>query len=48
LAYCTSCGGKYFGLGNESLVVMKRNGLLQPDYGAVIVLDLAALQQLAE
>jgi CRP/FNR family transcriptional regulator, cyclic AMP receptor protein len=33
---------------NESLVAMKRNGLLQLDYGAVRVLDLAALQQLAE
>jgi CRP/FNR family transcriptional regulator, cyclic AMP receptor protein len=33
---------------NESLVAMKRNGLLQLDYGAVRVLDLAALQQLAD
>jgi CRP-like cAMP-binding protein len=33
---------------NESLVAMKRTGLLQLDYGAVMVLDLAALQQLAE
>jgi CRP-like cAMP-binding protein len=33
---------------NESLAAMKRNGLLQLDYGAVRVLDLAALQQLAE
>ena len=33
---------------NESLVAMKRNRLLQLDYGAVMVLDLAVLQQLAE
>ena len=33
---------------NESLVTMKRNGLVQLDYGAVMPLDLAALQQLAE
>ncbi|MDO8455435.1 MAG: Crp/Fnr family transcriptional regulator [Burkholderiaceae bacterium] len=33
---------------NESLVAMKRDGLLQLDYGAVRVLDLRALQQLAE
>ncbi len=33
---------------NESLVAMKRNGLLQLDYGAVRVLDLAALRQLAD
>jgi len=33
---------------NESLVAMKRNGLLQLDYGAVRVIDLNALQQLAE
>jgi hypothetical protein len=33
---------------NESLVAMKRSGLLHLDYGAVMVLDLAALQQLAE
>ena len=33
---------------NESLVAMKRDGLLQLDYGAVMVLDLDALQQLAE
>lgn len=33
---------------NESLVTIKRNGLVQLDYGAVMLLDLAALQQLAE
>jgi CRP/FNR family transcriptional regulator, cyclic AMP receptor protein len=33
---------------NASLAVMKRNGLLQLDYGAVRVLDIQALQQLAE
>ena len=33
---------------NESLAAMKRNGLLQLDYGAVRVIDLDALQQLAE
>ncbi len=33
---------------NASLTVMKRDGLLQLDYGAVRVLDVQALQQLAE
>ena len=33
---------------NESLVAMKRAGLLRLDYGAVMVLDPAALQELAE
>ncbi len=33
---------------NESLMAMKRTGLVQLNYGAVRVLDLAALQQLAE
>jgi CRP-like cAMP-binding protein len=33
---------------NASLMVMKRDGLLQLDYGAVRVLDVQALQQLAQ
>ncbi len=33
---------------NEALVAMKRDGLLQLDYGAVRILNLAALQELAE
>ena len=33
---------------NEALVAMKRDGLLQLDYGAVRILNLAALQGLAE
>jgi CRP/FNR family transcriptional regulator, cyclic AMP receptor protein len=33
---------------NASLTVMRRDGLLQLDYGAVRVLDVQALQQLAE
>jgi CRP/FNR family cyclic AMP-dependent transcriptional regulator len=33
---------------NESLVAMKRDGLLQLDYGAIMVLDLNALQQRAQ
>jgi CRP/FNR family transcriptional regulator, cyclic AMP receptor protein len=33
---------------NASLVAMKRTGLLRLDYGAVMVLDLAALRLLAE
>jgi CRP/FNR family transcriptional regulator, cyclic AMP receptor protein len=32
---------------NESLVAMRRNGLVHLDYGAVRVLDLGALRQLA-
>jgi CRP/FNR family transcriptional regulator, cyclic AMP receptor protein len=33
---------------NQSLIAMQRNGFLQLDYGAVRLLELAALQQLAE
>ena len=33
---------------NEALVSMKRKGLLQLEYGAVKILDLTALQELAE
>jgi CRP/FNR family transcriptional regulator, cyclic AMP receptor protein len=33
---------------NQSLIAMQRDGLLQLDYGAVRLLELAALQQLAD
>lgn len=33
---------------NQSLVTLKREGLLQLEYGAIVVLDLGALQQRAE